>query len=51
MSICMEFEYGFVWNYEYLYVNYVCMELVKFRMEKCRFCTIVWICLVLVYKV
>ena len=26
-----------VWNYEYLYVNYVCMELVKFRMEKCRF--------------
>ena len=26
-----------VWNYEYLYVNYVCMELVKLRMEKCRF--------------
>ena len=26
-----------VWNYEYLYVNYVCMELVKFRMDKCRF--------------
>ena len=26
-----------VWNYEYLYVNYVCMELVKFCMEKYRF--------------
>ena len=33
----MEFEYGFVWNYEYLYVNYVCMELVKLCMEKYRF--------------
>ena len=24
--IGMEFEYGFVWNYEYLYGNYGCME-------------------------
>ena len=24
------------------------MGLVKFRMEKCRFCIIVWICVVLV---
>ena len=30
----MEFEYGFVWNSS---VNYVCMELVKFRMEKYQF--------------
>ena len=42
-------------NYEYLYENYGCMDtclgckgFVKFRMEKCRFCIIVWICVVLV---
>ena len=34
---------------DHRYVNYVCMELVTFRMEKYRFfCTMVWICLVLV---
>ena len=36
-----------VWNYEYLYVNYVCMELVKFRMEKYRFLYNSMVCLVL----
>ena len=29
----MEFEYGFVWDYEYLYENYVCVWKSSFGLE------------------
>ena len=40
MDICMEIWVYGIWVW-------FCMELVKFRMEKCRSCTIVCVCLVL----